>query len=222
MEHRFNGVLLGVAFEREHHHASRGRTTSLLAGLNLLAAADQLTIGDGRRARLALGSLHPHLELGLTNKTWQLRGGFGVLVGRVGYYGSSRASYVATSTVVDTVTAVPTFQYRLGWRNWVLVESGYGANGLLGLANPAWQAGIGTGFGPRSPFVVVLGVTEPESADFKREESGFGYLRLEMAPAASQWRASGFVTFGSASYGRLAIQAAYRLPLQAAAHAPQP
>lgn len=221
VKHRFDGVLLGVAYGKEHHRASRSRTTSMLAGLDLLAAADRLTIGDGRRTRLALGALHPHLELGLTNKNWQLRGGFGVLVGRVGYYGSSTAGYVTTSTFVDTVTAVPTFQYRMGWRNWVLVESGYGANGLMGLANPAWQAGIGTGFGPRSPFAVVVGVTEPESADFKREELSFAYLRLEIAPAASRWRASGFVTFGSASYGRVAIQAAYRLPLQAAAHAPQ-
>jgi hypothetical protein len=213
VDHRFNGLLLGIAFEQEYHRADRNRTTSVLAGLDLLAASDRLTIGDGRRARLGLGAVHPRLEFGLANKNWQLRGGGGVLVGRVGYFGSSTAGVVSTSTVVDTVAAVPTFQYRVGWRNWVLVENGYGADGLFGLANPAWQFGIGTGFGPRSPFAVLLGVSEPESADFRREESGFGYLRLEMAPAASKWRASGFVTFGSASYGRLAVQVAHRLSL---------
>ena len=222
VEHRFDGLLLGVAFKQEYHRTDRNRTTSVLAGFDLLAASDRLTIGDGRRARLALGAVHPRIEFGLINKNWQLRGGAGVLVGRIGYFGSSTASYVSTSTVVDTVTAVPTFQYRVGWRNWVLVENGYGADGLLGLANPAWQVGLGTGFGPRSPVAVLIGVTKPESADFKREESGFGYLRVEVTPAASRWHASGFVTFGSASYGRLAVQVSHCLSLQKATHPAQP
>ncbi|MBF9144178.1 hypothetical protein [Hymenobacter properus] len=215
VEHRFDGVLFGAAFEQEYHRTDLNRTTRVLAGLDLLAASDRLTIGDGRRANLALGALHPHLAFGLTTKNWQLSGGGGVLVGRVGYYGATRSGYVTSSTVVDTVTAVPTFQIRVGWRNWVLVENGYGTNGLFGLANPAWQTGIGTGFGPHSPVAILVGVTTPESADFKREESDFGYLRVETSPAASRWRASGFITFGSASYGRLGVQASYRLPLQA-------
>ena len=216
VEHRFDGVLLGADFAQETYFPNRKRTLTVLGGLDVLGAADRLAIGDGRRARLMLGAVHPHFELGLGTPNWQFRGGAGLLLGRVGYYGSTSFDLFANTTIVDTVRVVPTFQTRVGWRNWVLAESGYGANGLLGLANPVWQAGIGTGFGPRSPVTLLVGVTEPESADFANQEYGHGYVRLEVAPASSAWRASGFSTFGSESYGRVALQVAYRLPLHAA------
>ena len=216
VEHRFDGVLLGADFVQEIHRPDRKRVVSVLVGLDLLGASDRLTIGNSRRERLTLGALHPHFEVDLNTGKWLFRGGGGLLLGRVGYYGSTSFDLLANSTVVDTVSVVPTFQTRIGWSNWIIGESGYGANGLLGLANPVWQAGIGTGFGPHSPVTVLVGATEPESADFANQEYGHGYVRLEVAPAASPWRANGFFTFGSKSYGRVALQVAYRLPLHAA------
>lgn len=216
VEHRFDGVLLGADFVQEIHRPDRKRVVTVLAGLDLLGASDRLTIGNSRRERLTLGALHPHFEVDLNTGKWLFRGGGGLLLGRVGYYGSSSFDLLASSTIVDTVSVVPTFQTRIGWSNWIIGESGYGANGLLGLANPVWQVGIGTGFGPHSPVTVLVGATEPESADFANQEYGHGYVRLEVAPAASPWRANGFFTFGSESYGRMALQVAYRLPLHAA------
>jgi hypothetical protein len=211
--HRFDGVLLGADFGQEIHRPDRNRTTTIAVGLDLLAASDRLSIGTDRRDRLMLGALHPHFEAELITQNWQFRGGAGLLLGRVGYYGSTSGGFLSSSTVVDTVTVVPTFHTRVGWRNWVLAENGYGANGLLGLANPVWQVGFGTGFGRRSPVAVIVGASMPESVAFDQQEGGFGYLRLEVAPATSPWRANGFVTFGTGSYNRVALQAAYRLRL---------
>jgi hypothetical protein len=214
--HRFDGVLLGADFVQEIQRPDRNRTATLSIGLDLLAASDRLRIGNDRTARLMLGALHPHFAGELITRNWQFRGGAGLLLGRVGYYGTTSGGLLSNSTNVDTATVVPTFQTRVGWRNWVLCENGYGANGLLGLANPTWQVGFGTGFGRRSPVAVIVGASLPESVSFEQQEGGFGYVRLEAAPAASPWRANAFATFGSASYNRVALQMAYRLPLQRA------
>ncbi|MBO2008881.1 hypothetical protein [Hymenobacter negativus] len=213
VEHRFDGLLLGADFGQEFYRPYRNRTTTITIGLDLLAASDRVRIGTDRTIRLTLGALHPHFEAGFNTKNWQFRGGVGLLLGRVGYYGSTSSGFLSSSTTVDTATVVPTFQTRVGWRNWVLAENGYGASGLLGLANPLWQVGFGTGFGPRSPVAVIVGASMPESVAFDQQENGFGYLRLEVTPATSPWRANGFLTFGTGSYNRVALQASYRLPL---------
>jgi hypothetical protein len=109
-----------------------------------------------------------------------------------------------------------TVRYRAGWANWILAEGGYGAGGLMGLANPTWQSGIGTGFGPRSPVAILAGITGGESTDEDKNYSDHYFLKVEAAPLNSRWRATGFCTFGDGTYGRVALQVAYRLPLAAA------
>lgn len=218
--HRFYGALLGADYSQESHRPGSTRTIALLAGLDVLGATDRLTIGNNRQATLRLGAVHPHFGLGLRTKHWALNAGFGVLAGRLGYYGATTSGLVSDATVIDTVSVRPTFHLQAGYNNWVLLESGYGANGLLGLANPVWTAGLGTGFGPSSSVALLVGVTEPESTDFATAVGGFGYARLLLAPRKSQWQATAFVTFGSQAYGRAALQASYRLPLGTVGTAP--
>ena len=118
VEHRFDGLLLGADFGQAKYRPDRNRTTTVLGGLDLLMANDRLSIGGSQRTRLLLGALHPHFEVGLATKNWLLRGGAGLLLGRVGYYGSTTFDLLSSPTTVDTVNVVPTFQTRVGWRDW--------------------------------------------------------------------------------------------------------
>ena len=220
VEHRFAGALVGVDFGREMLRPDIRRKITVLAGLDVLAASDQLTFADGHRASLPLGAVHPHFGLGLERGNLLLRADAGLLAGRVGYYEvTTSEGFLSNSTVVDTVKLVPTITFRAGWANWMLFESGYGTSGLLGLANPVWHAGLGTGFGRRSPVAVLFGITGAESTDYGNSSSDYYYLQLGATPAASRWRASGLVTLGAGSYSRIAAQVAYRLPLRTGATA---
>lgn len=217
VEHRFDGTLLGAEYVRETPGTKPRQTMTVRLGFDVLVAADRLTFADGRRATLPLGAAHPHLGLGLGRGQWALRGDAGLLLGRVGYYAADVSEgFLSSRTVVDTVRLVPTFAFRMGWANWLLLDGGYGATGLLGLANPAWHAGVGTGFGPRSPVALLFGTTGAESTDYNDTSSNHYFLQLEAAPSASRWRVSGFVSFGAGSYGRAAAQVAYRLPQRTA------
>ena len=212
VEHRYDGLLLGADYMLTQHRTGRPSTTTLRVGLDVLGAADRLRIGDGRRATVGLLAAHPHFGLELQRRRWQTNVGVGLLVGRVGYYERETSfDILATNTVVDTVSTVPTFQLEMNWNHWVQYEAGYGAQGLLGLANPVYTFGVGTGFGPRSPLAVVVGVTLPESSDFANREGQYTYARIVLAPAGRPWQATTFATFGSAQYQRVALQMSYRL-----------
>ena len=213
VEHRYDGLMLGGDYVLGQHRPGRPTTTTLRVGLDVLGAADRLRIGDGRRATVGLLAAHPHFSLDVQRRGWQTRLGVGVLVGRVGYYAEDTGfDLLATNTVVDTVNAVPTFSLEMNWKHWVQYEAGYGANGLLGLANPTYYGGLGTGFGPRSPLALVVGVSSAASLEYERAVSSFAYSRLTLAPAGRPWQASAFATFGSAQYQRVALQMTYRLP----------
>lgn len=96
------------------------------------------------------------------------------------------------------------------------MEGGYGAGGVLGLANPAWQLGLGTGFGRRSPVALLVGVTGAESTDYGRRGDDHYFLQVEAGPTSHRWQVSSFFTFGAGTYSRVAAQMAYRLPLRTA------
>jgi hypothetical protein len=217
VEHRFNGVLFGASWRREAARDGRRWPVSVSAGIDVLTAVDRLTFATGRRVSLPLWAVHPRLGLGLEKGKWLLQAEGGVLLGRVGYFAANYdAGLFSRRTVVDTVQAVFTARSRVGWANWILAESGYGAGGLLGLANPTWQFGIGTGFGPHSPVAILTGVVNGESTDENKDYSDRYFLQVEVAPLNSRWRATGFCMFGTGTYGRVAVQVAYRLPLAAA------
>ena len=217
VEHRYDGLLLGADFVQTQHRPGRPSTLVLRAGLDVLGAADRLRIGDGRRATVGLVAAHPHFSLEVQRHRWQTRVGVGLLAGRVGYYGQEGSfDLLSTNIEVDTVHVVPTFQFETGWNHWVQIETGYGANGLLGLANPAFYAGVGTGFGPRSPLAVVVGATGAASLNYERSLDTRAYARLVLAPAGRPWQASAFATFGTAQYQRVALQMSYKLPGKAA------
>lgn len=213
VEHRFDGLMLGADYALAQHRPGRPTVTTLRAGLDVLGAADRLRIGTGRRATLGLLAAHPHISIDVQKNRWQTRVGVGVLVGRVGYYGQEGSfDLLSTNIVVDTVRAVPTFQLEMNWHHWFQYEIGYGANGLLGLANPTSYLGVGTGFGPRSPLALVVGVSSAASLNFERSASSFGYARVVLAPAGRPWQANVFATYGSAQYQRMALQVGYTLP----------
>ncbi|GAA4047168.1 hypothetical protein GCM10022409_36610 [Hymenobacter glaciei] len=213
VEHRFDGLMLGADYVLAKRRAGHPTTTTLRVGLDVLGAADRLRIGDGRRATVGLLAAHPHFSVDMQKNRWQTRVGVGMLAGRVGYYGQDGSfDILATNIVVDTVHTVPTFQLEMNWNHWVQYEIGYGANGLLGLANPAYFFGVGTGFGPRSPLALVVGVSSAASLDFDRTKSSFGYARVVLAPAGRPWQANVFTTYGSAHYQRVALQVGYKLP----------
>lgn len=213
VEHRYDGLLLGADFVQTQHRPGRPSTLTLRAGLDVLGAADRLRIGDGRRATVGLVAAHPHFSLEVQRHRWQTRVGLGMLAGRVGYYGQEAAfDLLSTNIVVDTVHMVPTFQFETSWNHWAQIEFGHGANGLLGLANPASYAGVGTGFGLRSPLALVVGITGAASLNFERTLDSRPYARLALAPAGRPWQASAFATFGTAQYQRVALQVGYRLP----------
>lgn len=214
VDHHFNGVLLGACFVREIQQPTSSRKITMGAGLDVLTASDRLAFADGHRATLPLLAVHPNLTLGIEYNRWLLRGSAGLLLGRVGYYASTTSQgFLSNRTVVDTVNIVPTFTIRAGWHNWIMVDGGYGTDGLLGLANPAWHAGVGTGFGPRSPVAVLFGTSGAESTDYDQVSPDHYYLQLETSPKASRWRATGFFTLGASSYSRVGAKVAYRLPL---------
>jgi hypothetical protein len=216
VDHRFNGIMLGADFVQQNPRAGGRRSFSLLAGLDVLAAIDHLSFADGHRATLPLMAANPHIGASIEGARWLLRGQGGLLLGQVGYFASTTSEGLFTThTVVDTVHVVPTFSLRGGWSNWILLDGGYGSGGLQGLANPAVHVGVGTGFGQRSPVAVLFGITSAESTDYDRTEGDYYFVQVEALPAASRWRASGFLTFADGTYSRVAIQAAYRLPLRA-------
>ncbi|MBF9220906.1 hypothetical protein [Hymenobacter ruricola] len=216
VEHRFDGLLLGADYALAQHRPGRS-TTTLRVGLDVVSAADRLRIGDGRRATVGLLAAHPHMSVDIQKNRWQTRVGVGMLVGRVGYYGQEKSfDLLSTNIVVDTVRAVPTFQFEMNWNHWVQYELGYGGNGLLGLANPTSYLGVGTGFGPRSPLALVVGVSSAASLNFERSASSFTYARVALAPAGKPWQANAFATFGSGQYQRMAVQVGYTLPGKAA------
>ncbi|MCI1187205.1 hypothetical protein MON38_07210 [Hymenobacter sp. DH14] len=222
VEHRYDGLMLGGDYVLAQHRPDRPSITTLRVGLDVLGAADRLRIGDGRRATVALLAAHPHFSFELQRHKWQTRVGVGMLVGRVGYYGQDQGfDLLATNTVVDTVNVVPTFSLEMNWNHWVQYEAGYGANGLLGLANPTYYGGLGTGFGPRSPLALVVGVSSAASLAYNQAVSSFAYSRLTLAPAGRPWQASAFATFGSAQYQRVALQVGYKLPQKGAPGAPR-
>jgi hypothetical protein len=214
VEHRFDAFLLGATFLREETNAN-GRRLTLGAGLDVLGATDHLQFADGQHQVLKLGAIHPHLRLGFAGPSWETRFGAGMMLGRVGYYAKTRnQDLLASTTTVDTFKVVPTFQVRTGFRHWVLADAGYGADGLLAMANPVWHLGMGVGFGPQSPVTLLAGVTMAEAQDFSRPyENGQYYAQLEVAPASSRWQGRGFYSFGPGLYSRVALQAAYRLPV---------
>ncbi|MDB5235326.1 MAG: hypothetical protein JWR44_2319 [Hymenobacter sp.] len=213
VEHRYDGLMLGADYVIAQHRTGSPTTTALRVGLDVLGAADRLRIGDGRRATMGLLAVHPHFSIDVQRRRWQTRAGLGMLVGRVGYYAEDASfDLLATNTVVDTVNVVPTFHLEMNWNHWLQYEVGYGANGLLGLANPAYYGGVGTGFGPRSPLALVVGVSSAASLEYERPVSSFTYTRLTLAPASQPWQASAFATFGSAQYQRVALQVGYKLP----------
>ena len=219
VEHRYDGLLLGADYVQAFRRPS-GRTNTVRVGLDVLGAADRLTIGEGRRNTLGLVAAHPHFGFETHKRKLLTRVGAGLLVGRVGYYSRSGSfDLLSTSTVVDTVRAVPALQLEMNWNHWVQYEVGYGANGLLGLANPVYTAGIGTGFGPRSPVAVVFGSTVAKSLDYANRDVEHYYARVTLAPASKPWQANAFVTFGTPEYRRVALQLAYRLPLRTAGSA---
>lgn len=220
VEHRYDGLMLGADYVQTQHRPGRPATSTLRVGLDMLGAADRLRIGDGRRATVGLLAAHPHFSYELQRHRWQTQVGVGLLLGRVGYYERETSfDLLSTNRVVDTVTVVPTFQLAMNWNHWVQYEAGYGAQGLLGLANPVYHFGVGTGFGPRSPLAVVVGATSATSTDFANRESGYYYTRLTLAPAGRPWQANAFVTFGSAQYQRVALQMTCRLPQKGAVSA---
>ena len=213
VEHQFDGLMLGADYALAQHRLGRPTTTTLRVGLDVLSAADRLRIGDGRRATLGLLAAHPHVSVDIQKKRWQTRVGVGMLVGRVGYYGQGGSfDLLSTNIVVDTVHIVPTFQLEMNWNHWVQYEIGHGANGLLGLANPTFTFGVGTGFGPHSPIALVVGVSGASSLNFERTEDSFTYARVLLAPAGKLWQANAFATFGSSQYQRVALQVGYTLP----------
>jgi hypothetical protein len=217
VDHRFDGLLLGADFLHKTVRANGKRTITLLAGMDVLAAADRLRFADGHSATLPLIAAHPHIGAAIEGSKWLVRGQGGLLLGRVGYYASTTSEgFLSSRTVVDTVHVVPTFTLRGGFSNWILLDGGYGSGGLLGLANPVAHVGVGTGFGRRSPVAVLLGVTGAESTEREPPAGDYYFVQVEATPAASRWRASGFCTFGGDGYGRVAVQASYRLPLRAA------
>ena len=213
VEHRYDGLLLGADFVQTQHRTGRPSTLVFRAGLDVLGATDRLRISNGRRATVGLLAAHPHFSLELQRRRWTTRAGAGLLAGRVGYYGQEGSfDLLSTNIVVDTVNVVPTFQFETGWNHWLQIETGYGANGLLGLANPAYYAGVGTGFGPRSPLTLVVGATSAASLNYERTLSSLWYGRLALAPAGRPWQASLFATLGTAQYQRVALQVGYKLP----------
>ena len=214
VEHHFKGALLGASYLHEISRPGSLRRLTLLAGLDMLAASDQLTFADGQRATLTLVAVHPHVGVESKKAGWLLRGEAGLLLGRTGYFASTSTWDILSSrTVVDTVHVVPTISLRIGWASWLVAESGYGSAGLLGLANPTWHSGVGTGFGRRSPVTLLAGITGAESTDYDDHAADRYFLQLEAAPATKCWRVNGFFTFGAGTYSRIAAQAAYRLPL---------
>lgn len=216
VEHRFDGLMLGADYVLGQHRPGRPTTTTLRVGLDVLGAADRLRIGDGRRATVSLLAAHPHFSINVQKHRWQTRVGAGMLVGRVGYYAQEGSfDLLSTNIVVDTVHIVPTCQFETNWNHWLQLETGYGSNGLLGLANPTYYGGVGTGFGPRSPLALVVGVSSAASLEYDRAVSTFGYARVVLAPAGRPWQASAFVTYGSAQYQRMALQVGYQLPTKA-------
>jgi hypothetical protein len=216
VEHRFDGLMLGADYVLGQHRPGRPTTTTLRVGLDVLGAADRLRIGDGRRTTVNLLAAHPHFSIDVQKNRWQTRVGVGMLVGRVGYYAQDGSfDLLSTNTVVDTVHTVPTFQLEMSWNHWFQYETGYGSNGLLGLANPTYYGGVGTGFGPRSPLALVVGVSSAASLEYERAVSSFAYTRVILAPAGRPWQASAFVTYGSAQYQRTALQVGYKLPTRA-------
>ena len=213
VEHHFDGLMLGVDYALARHQAGSPTTTTLRLGLDVLGAADRLRIGDGRRATLALLAAHPHLSVDVLKKRWQMRVGAGLLAGRVGYYAQDGTfELLSTNTVVDTVHSVPTFQLEMNWNHWFQYEIGYGSNGLLGLANPTYFGGIGTGFGPRSPLALVIGASSAASLEYVESVTTYAYARVLVAPVGRPWQASAFATYGTAEYQRVALQVGYTLP----------
>lgn len=216
VEHRFDGLMLGADYVLGQHRLGRPTTTTLRVGLDVLGAADHLRIGDGRRATLNLFAAHPHLSIDVQKNRWQTRAGVGLLVGRVGYYAQDGSDGLLSHyTVVDTVHTVPTLQFEMNWNHWLQCETGYGSNGLLGLANPTYYGGVGTGFGSRSPLALVVGVSSAASIAYEGSVSSFTYARVVLAPTGRPWQASAFVTFGSAQYQRAALLVGYKLPTRA-------
>lgn len=213
VEHSFNGLMLGADYVIGQHRPGRPTTTTLRVGLDVLGAADRLRIGDGRRATLSLLAVHPHFSINVQRNRWQTRVGVGMLAGRVGYYAQEGSfDLLSTNSIVDTVHAVPTFHLEMNWNHWLQYEVGYGANGLLGLANPVYYGGVGTGFGPRSPLALVVGASSAASLEYQNPVSSFAYARIVLAPAGRPWQASAFVTYGTAQYQRTALQVGYKLP----------
>lgn len=113
--HRFNGLLLGADFVRESIQTGSPQKITLLAGLDVLAAADRLTFADDRRMTLSLTAAHPHAAVEISDANWLVRAEAGLLLGRVGYSASSSTlDILSTRTVVDTVQVVPSFRLRTG------------------------------------------------------------------------------------------------------------
>ncbi|MBD2768121.1 hypothetical protein IC235_09485 [Hymenobacter sp. BT664] len=218
VEHQFNGVLFGASWRHETVRADR-ISPSFSVGMDVLSASDQLTFSNGRDVSLRLWAVHPRLGVDLKQGRWLLQTEGGVLVGRVGYFATEETGFLSRSTVVDTADAVFTIRARSSWNNGLLTEVGYGAGGLLGLANPTWHAGVGMGFGPLSPIAILAGITGAKSTNEGDDSSEQYFLQIEATPPNSRWRATSFFSvfgIGTGTYGRVAVQVAYRLPLGAA------